>query len=123
MAIAAFLHWVEYSVATVPLVVGQTMRTMNEFTFRLLVLLLLSLAVAFLGYNQLAQARALRYRQLDEIRYINTWTGEYCRFTSGCRKLSRASAPVESEQPVVSPTSPDIGDNPFADLIPKKDTR
>jgi hypothetical protein len=65
--------------------------TVNESTFRMLVLLLLTIAVAVFGYNQVAQARGVRFRPLDEFRYINTWTGEYCRFSGGCRALARST--------------------------------
>jgi hypothetical protein len=77
-------------------------RMIKELAYRIFILALISMAVALFGYNQVAQARAVRFRPLDEFRYINTWTGQYCRFSGGCSKLGRSrtselrSAPIDT---------------------------
>lgn len=73
---------------------------------RAVLALMAALALAAFTYNQVAQARAARYRVLNPGMVIDTWSGELCSLT-GCGKLRR-----ESEAAPAKKYSPG---NPFVD--------
>lgn len=66
---------------------------MMDNRIRLALAVLVAWALVTFSYNQVAQARAARYKVLNPSQVIDTWSGQVCG-ASGCRPL-----PMDSQRP------------------------
>lgn len=67
----------------------------TDTAFRVTILVLAAIAVLSFSYNQVAQARAVRYHALGEGArlVVDTWTDRLCLFAGRCYPIVRDSAP------------------------------